>query len=363
MEHTPATQTHDKHQGGDSFLRLSASIACMRFPLAVSIIIYHSHTIVTIPDKPLYFELTYPFALWIGETGVPAFFFIAGLWFFYSAKSYQTKIKDRIRTLVIPYFLWNSLLLAAFVIALLLGFNLLINQSKYIADYGVVDYLRAYWDCGDWSWGNGKPVYPPMWFVRNLFLLCLLSPLFKVVIKATGVLLPLAACLFWLLFPGFWLSIESVAAFTLGAYFPLRNVSLMDLLDKYRSYFVVALLLFGLADILTNTILPVPFNLQIHRLAVLTNILTIPLVGQLFLSRNMPMKSLSKMAFFIYCVHLPLVALFRKPVLQFPELSEGAHIVLYLLTVVAVTFMTVWLYQLTRRLLPSFLKLATGNRE
>ena len=201
----------------DNFKHLSSSIACMRFPLAVTIIFYHSHTIVYIPNHQLYYECIYPFSLWIGETGVPAFFFIAGLWFFYSSKTYIEKIRSRIQTLLIPYFLWNTIMLSAFIFAFFLGYNLLINQRKSIADYGIIDYIRAFWDCGDWGYGNGKPVYPPMWFVRNLFLLCLISPIIKVIIYYTKFSLPLAACLLWILYPGFWLSIESIMAFCLGA--------------------------------------------------------------------------------------------------------------------------------------------------
>ena len=96
MEKEDTTSSNVIKDKSDSFLRLSSSIACMRFPLAITIIFYHSHTIVSIPDCQSYFKFIYPFSLWLGETGVPAFFFISGLWFFYSKKTYMmgnTEIK------------------------------------------------------------------------------------------------------------------------------------------------------------------------------------------------------------------------------------------------------------------------------
>lgn len=363
MEKENATRTSVIMDKNDSFQRLSSSIACMRFPLAVTIIFYHSHTIVSIPDSYFYFKFIYPFSLWLGETGVPAFFFISGLWFFYSKKTYQEKIRARIQSLLIPYFLWNAIMLFAFIIAFLWGYNHIINHVKAIADYGIIDYMRAFWDCGDWHYGNGKPVYPPMWFVRDLFLLCLLSPVIKVIIKNTHFIFPLAAILFWLFFPGFWLIPESIMAFCAGAYFPLCNKNPMDFLDKHRKLVIGSMILLGIADVITNTVYYIPFNLQIHRLAILANIFSIPIIGELFINHHISMKSLSNMAFFIYCIHLPIVALFRKPVLWYPQLTDGIHIALYFTTVLTVTIITIFIYKLTKSIWPSFIRIATGNRD
>lgn len=363
MEKGINTCTIDIEGKNANFRRLSLSLACMRFPLAVTIIFYHSYTIVSIPDCHFYFKSIYPFSLWLGETGVPAFFFISGLWFFYSKKTYQEKIQNRIKSLLAPYFLWNTIMLATFIVAFLLGYNHMINKIKYIAEYGLIDYIRAYWDCGDWAYGNGKPVYPPMWFVRDLFLLCLISPVIKVIIKKTNFIFPLAAILFWLFFPGFWLIPESIMAFCAGAYFPLCNKNPMNFLDKHKNLVIGSMILLGIADVITNTLYYIPFNLQIHRLAILTNIISIPIIGEFFIKHQLYMKSLSNMAFFIYCIHLPIVALFRKPVLWHPHLSNGIHIMLYFSTVLLVTIITIHIYKIAKMIWPSFIRIATGNRE
>ena len=96
-----------------SFQRLSISIENLRFPLVLLIIMLHCYTstVFQIPGHIYYFRVVYPFALWLGETGVPAYFFISGLLLFYSKKTYDQKIRDRMHTLLVPYFFFNAVIL------------------------------------------------------------------------------------------------------------------------------------------------------------------------------------------------------------------------------------------------------------
>ena len=100
-----------------AFHRLSAAIAWIRFPLILCVVMLHCYCTVPLPpgDHSLYFRLVYPFGLWLGESGVPAFFFISGFLFYISHKSYKDRIKSRIHTLLYPYLLWNSLFLMIYL--------------------------------------------------------------------------------------------------------------------------------------------------------------------------------------------------------------------------------------------------------
>ena len=75
--------------------------------------------------------ITYIISL-VNKTGVPAFFFISGYLFFLSKKSYGKKLKDRIHTLLIPYILWNLLLLLFYLIVYALGHPLIIFKTNII---------------------------------------------------------------------------------------------------------------------------------------------------------------------------------------------------------------------------------------
>ena len=80
----------------------------------------HCYSTVRLPgEHGIYFRILYPFSLWLGETGVPGFFFISGFLFFHSKKHYQQKLETRFHTLLIPYLLWNTLLLTLYIVAFL----------------------------------------------------------------------------------------------------------------------------------------------------------------------------------------------------------------------------------------------------
>ena len=88
--------------------RQSNVITALRFPLMVMIVLLHASTAASYTsEKTIYGYVIYPFAMWLGESGVPTFFFISGFLFFFSNKSYVEKLKGRFYSLVIPYFLWN----------------------------------------------------------------------------------------------------------------------------------------------------------------------------------------------------------------------------------------------------------------
>lgn len=346
----------------DSFSRLSSSIECMRFPLMLSIIFIHAYIAVPLYGHQTYYTIIYPFALWFGETGVPGFFFISGLWFFYSKKKYSLKIKDRFHTLLIPYIVWNSILLFIFIIAFIFGYHREILLGKGIADYELIDYIRAYWDRGDFDGGNFKPIYPPMWYLRNLMLLCLLSPLIKAIIQKTGLSLPIITGTIWCFTYNEGLIFESISAFSLGAYFPIKKVNLVDVLNKYKHIATIIFFTLAMGDYITHRFYPFSYCLQVHRLAVFANILYMPVIGSFLLKYHLYNKSLSQMTFFIYCIHLPFVTIIRKPILGHPEFSDHTHIFLYFISVLFITLICISIFKLLEKCFPSIMNIITGNR-
>lgn len=65
---------------------VSATISFLRFPLTVMIVMYHCYCVQVPINQPLYASLVYPFGLMLGETGVPAFFFISGFLYYLSQR-------------------------------------------------------------------------------------------------------------------------------------------------------------------------------------------------------------------------------------------------------------------------------------
>jgi len=343
--------------------RLSAAITWLRFPLIFFIILLHCYSVVRLEgNHSIYFRTVYPFALWIGETGVPVFFFISGYLFFLSKKNYSQKLKTRFHTLLIPYLLWNSILLSLYLVAYAAGFPQDINHRN-IASFTFIDYLRLFWDRGSYDNGNFVPLLCPFWYIRNLLIMSFLSPILYYIIKY-------ARELFILFVAGWWLFTydnafipQTILFFSLGAYFSIHDINPLELVIRYKELFLALFLLFAMSDIFTHTIYGTVFNLQAHRLALIFNIPVLFLVADYCVQKNISYKKLPNAAFIVFAVHYPIVVTLRKIcVAKFSSAPDSIHIMLYFLCVILSTLLSLLIYRILERCSPKLKSILSGSR-
>lgn len=149
---------------------------------------------------------------------VPGFFMLSGYLLLYGVERYDScvyiaKMRKRIDTLLIPYLVWNTLKLLTLLI------QSVVSQRSLGAMADVMDSMgwwRAYWD------GNSDLEAPALlatWFIRDLMVFTLISPLLSRINRLSAYTLPLV--LFILHALGAWPSehvcgVEGLAFFTLG---------------------------------------------------------------------------------------------------------------------------------------------------
>lgn len=343
--------------------RLSEAISWLRFPLIVFIICLHSMTTVVMPGEyALYFRALYPVSQWLGESAVPAFFFISGYLFFISKKNYLQKLNTRVHTLLIPYLLWNLIMLALYVLAYLSGHPQEI-YDRSIADYSIADYLRLFWDRGHFDMGNFMPVLCPLWYIRNLLIMSVLSPLLYLMIKKAGIPFLLLALCWWLQTHHNAFIQLTVMFFSLGAYFSIHQKNPLQTIISHKRIVLTLWAVFSLSDIACHIFIPLPINLQIHRLALLMNIPALLLLADACCRRGMTNQTLPNTTFIIFCVHYPLTVFLRKMVVShFASASDAVHIMLYFACVVVVTLLSLAFCLLLDKFFPSAKKLLAGNR-
>jgi surface polysaccharide O-acyltransferase-like enzyme len=128
----------------------------------------------------------------ITAIAVPLFFLISSYLLYCKADKYEIAMKKRVRSIAVPYILW---------LIVLIGVYLLVSNISFTKGFFVASMNPIYWSPLKWieaflgyfNWDGTSliraPYYVPFWFIRDLFILDLLSPIIKRVIEK----LPFAA--------------------------------------------------------------------------------------------------------------------------------------------------------------------------
>ena len=344
---------------------LSATITWLRFPIVVMIVMLHCYSVAL--DKSVcqegFFCAVYPFALWLGETGVPLAFFISGYLFFASQKTYKEKLKSRFHSLFVPYIFWNSLILLVYVVLMWLGHPLEIAR-KSIADYTWVDYLNAYWIRGKIQGGNGVPLLCPYWFIRNLMILCVISPIIYYGIRKAWYLVLLLLTVWWVSIPHNAMILSSFLFFSLGATFSIHRQDLLPLLSRYAQSLLVAWGFISFLDILLHW-LHIEGAFYFHRGSIVLNIFVLIWIAYKITQGEVTdkMQLLSQSSFWVFTVHYPFVVFLRKSTLSvFNSSSTMVQIGMYSVFVLVVLALSIITYFVMYKTYPRFVRFATGNR-
>lgn len=161
------------------------------------------------------------------KAAMPMFFFISGYLFFVNVEkwdwqTYQQKIKRRIKTLLIPYIIWNLLMAVK---------------------------LRTFSPSIFW-----EPANMPLWFLRDLIVVSLLTPIIYIGVRKLGSWLMAILTIIYLsgicaFIPG--LSAYAVYFFTFGAFFSIRRMDLLENLRPFEWPAYIISIAFAIAMMLT----------------------------------------------------------------------------------------------------------------
>jgi peptidoglycan/LPS O-acetylase OafA/YrhL len=225
----------------------------LRFPMIVLVTFAHSYGEVAEGFSLLASEWnTYEFLkLLVSQTlvkvAVPVFFIMSGYLFFanvekWSLKVYKAKILRRVKTLLIPYLIWNLLMAVKLKSFSWSIFWVFWCPAGIQTDWFGQEQLMT------------APANMPLWFLRDLMVVSLLTPIIYIGVRKFGSWLLALLTILYLsgicaFIPG--LSAYAVYFFTFGAFFSIRR---MDLLEKLRRFERLAYFLsiaFAIAMMLT----------------------------------------------------------------------------------------------------------------
>ena len=310
---------------------------------------------------------------------VPTFYLISGYLFFKGLEKwnwnvYLNKLKKRIKSLLLPFLIWNtiSFLLPAFSSIRHEGW---MGLQRFLAENG---FWHLYWDCQAWNLDrtnlfggtnlSTSPYCVPLWFLRDLMVVCVCSPLIFLLFKYLRIcgLILLSLCYISGVFiPVSGFSINAFLFFGVGGYCRINNIDTTKISYNYRNViYVVAIILWIVCTMLNghNTELGdlvYPFYVMVGCMA------TINLATYLVDKKNVRIpEMLSRASFFLYLLHSIMVISLVSKVAIF--IFGDKNPILMTLSYLFVPLMTIAvclaIYTLLNKLSPSILKVLIGYR-
>ena len=212
------------------------------------------------------------------KVAMPTFFVMSGYLFFanvekFNKEIYQQKLWRRIKTLLIPYIIWNLLMAA---------------KLKMFS-------LSIFW----------TPANMPLWFLRDLMIVSLLTPIIYIGVKKLGywlfvLLLPIYLTGIWAIQPG--LNPYAICFFTLGAFLSIREMNLIDTCLKLEKSAYTLTIVLALVMILSYP--SVAYSLLLLCFRVVSVMAAFCLAYRIFSRTNKRIpKTVCDASYFIFLAH------------------------------------------------------------
>ncbi len=292
---------------------------------------------------------------------VPLLFLLSGYLFFregtLNKELYVKKLKKRFKTLVIPYIFWT--LAAVFVILVVAQRylpNLFTGSFPNISTFKAKDWLDVFWI---------EPLQYQFWYLRDLFVTILLTPLIYLFIKKIGVffLLGLLVLLLARLSePIVGFSVSSIFYFSIGAFFAIKNIDFVKLSDKYFIPVTIIYAALFVVSVMVKNSNPLNFSVLVFMILPGMSFITGLVYRCRACFRKVPEVFYSS-TFFLYAFHglfiMGLVRLLSKVGLVSTDIKT---VVLYLIAPIITIIVSALIYKVLIKIAPRFTKFITGGR-
>ena len=352
---------------------VSRRIELLRFPLIVGVVFIHSFSVYMVMagiphgvKEPgwVSFLVRNLLSEGICRIPVPMLFATSGYLFFWGMDFrtqglqaiFLKKWKSRLRTLVLPFLLWN-----AFVLVLILCVQH--TRWAFLFDVPPIVGFRPSQFANAMIGFSGMPIAYQLWFLRNLILYAAMAPLLYWTLKLAGraFLLTMAVLLLTYWWPFRIPDAPGLLYFCLGAWLALTRFDLLRM-DRWLKWLLPVYLVVLVVDMYFK---PTHWSGHIHNFGLLFGLpVAFILTGRLTQTRvGAWLYALAPASFFLYAAHDPLLMLTRKILYwTLQPTSDGLTLALYFGVPTLVISICTALYFALRRACPGFISQVTGSR-
>ena len=369
----------------------SQALDLLRFPLAIIVVMSHIYPKFISGDmyleescqtvNYLFNGLVNFFYSFCRLQSVPIYFFISGYVFFlgieFSKDTYVRKMKNRAKTLLIPYLIWNTFAIVSLLVTnlpALIKIPSLLNLHGLPSAYWI--YNESLLSTVDNSWNTSLPIDVPLWFVRDLMIIVLCTPIINWLIEKFRFWPVLFFGCLWFgnifikpydpfglssgFFTGFFF-------FSLGAYMSINKKNMVTEFGRFFKLSMILYPLLGVLCMLSAYICPAS-TLVIKQLTVLAGLLFAYNVA-VWLLRGGYYKAnpfLASASFFVYVSHYfirDLVVSALYTIFRVNHPTDTAHVFLHKTLTFALTVtISLTAFWLLKRYTPSLLRVLTGRK-
>ncbi len=289
----------------------------------------------------------------IARCGVPIFFLLSAVLLFRGDHTYGEMIRKKIKTLLVPYLIWNTFWILVFIALQSLPFT-----APYFSGSNtpILQCSAKEW-FGLYGIGHEYPQCYPLWFMRDLMAVILLFPLIKRVADkypkaalCTGAALSILPFSFW--------GKAALAWFLIGAVVVQKKWNFM-MFDRYSAG-KIGVIYFMCATAALFLDQPIIRNISL-------------LVGILFwlrLSKEIYVREklrriilkLSEFVFMIYVLHEMTLSSVRKVCFRVLPAKPLFWCLEYLLIPIGVIVCCIFAGIVFRKVMPGLYRIVTGER-
>lgn len=305
------------------------------------------------------FSLIYNFFRFISvvcDVAVPCFFLISSYLLYnnYNYSKYPEKLKKRFYSLVIPYFLWSTIMYLFYaIVSNLRMFQGIINENytSFSINSAITSIVFA---------KNAGVI----WFIRVLMVFAIISPIVYFITsklnKFFNICFILILCVIIMYInPGyssfvFWLPVHFMGCF-IRKYF--NNINIIN--KSTINNIIMSVLLFCLILIAFFVNNNYSFIYSLYRFLSIFPVLY--LLDIIILDKKIFNVIDS---FFVFCIHIPIIQFVRKVLIKIIGINNFVKCILvYVLTIILTFFLIYLITMIMKKIFSKFYYILIGNRK
>lgn len=290
------------------------------------------------------------------------FFLMSSILLYRKEYAFFTNVKKKVKTLLIPYILMNTFWILVFWVCqsiskLKVFFG---NPINDVSSFGITEWLGAYGIIRKY------PFLAPMWFLKYLFILNVLSTVIKYFIdKSPKVMLFILLVLFFFVpsFGGVFMDIEYLCVWCFGYYIVKYNIKI-DSLDNMGFVLLFAYLIFIFLNILIyiNQINTIFLIVMIKRTNYFIGVVFFYIMTKSFVKHYDFIKKISDYNFCIYLFHQYGLDFLKKLFLKILPMSSTMLAIEYLFLPILMIVLSILFSILLKKVSIKMFSLITGER-